>query len=169
MISRLVVTLVTDTVQWPASWQWDRHASTLSRCWYAHFIACFSPPRSPPSSLHMCLLVINHKLSSSRSTIDILCCWTITWYQEQATRVRACNYIKIETGRNFPPVLKVVTRTVQLVHKMLMLLSVHGTSVLFLVQFNNFALTMGVTRSYSSRPFLCALDDTYNKVCQLCF
>ena len=32
---------------------------------------------------------------------------------------------------------------------MLMLLSVHVTNVLFfLVQFNNFALTMGVTRSY---------------------
>ena len=41
---------------------------------------------------------------------------------------------------------------------MLMLLSVHVTNVLFfLVQFNNFALTMGVTHSYSSHPFLCAL------------
>ena len=33
--------------------------------------------------------------------------------QERATRVKACNYVKIETGRNFPPVLKIVTRTVQ--------------------------------------------------------
>ena len=33
--------------------------------------------------------------------------------QEQVTRVRACNYVKITTGRNFPPVLKIVTRTVQ--------------------------------------------------------
>ena len=32
---------------------------------------------------------------------------------EQATRVRACNYVKIETGRNFPPVLKIVTHTAQ--------------------------------------------------------
>ena len=40
---------------------------------------------------------------------------------------------------------------------MLMFLSVHVTSVLFLVRFNNFALTMGVTCSYSSRPLLCAL------------
>ena len=31
---------------------------------------------------------------------------------------------------------------------MLMLLSVHVTSVLFLVRFNNFALTMGVTCSH---------------------
>jgi len=41
-----------------------------------------------------------------------------------------------------------------------MLLSVHVTSVLFLVWFNNFALTKGsiwVTCSYSSRLFLCAL------------
>ena len=28
-------------------------------------------------------------------------------------RVRACNYVKIETGRDFPPVLKIVTRTAQ--------------------------------------------------------
>ena len=44
--------------------------------------------------------------------------------------------------------------------KMLMLLSMHVTSVLFLVRFNNFTLTTGsieVTRSYSSRPFSCAL------------
>ena len=44
---------------------------------------------------------------------------------------------------------------------MLMLLSMHVTNVLFLVRFNNFALTMGfirVARSYSSCPFLCALD-----------
>jgi len=38
---------------------------------------------------------------------------------------------------------------------MLMLLTVHETSVLFLVRF---ALTMGLTRSYSSRPFLCTLE-----------
>ena len=30
-----------------------------------------------------------------------------------ATRVKACNYIKIKTGRNFPPVLKIVTHTAQ--------------------------------------------------------
>ena len=27
--------------------------------------------------------------------------------------VRVCNYIKIKTGRNFPPVIKIVTCTVQ--------------------------------------------------------
>ena len=40
---------------------------------------------------------------------------------------------------------------------MLMLLCMHVTRVLFLVLAGNSALTMGVTRSYSSRPFLCAL------------
>ena len=30
--------------------------------------------------------------------------------QERAARVRACNYLKFETGRNLPPVLKIVTR-----------------------------------------------------------
>ena len=45
---------------------------------------------------------------------------------------------------------------------MLMLLSVHVTRVLFLELVGNFALTMGVTRSYSSRPFLCALVEGYN-------
>ena len=40
---------------------------------------------------------------------------------------------------------------------MLRLLSVHVTSVLFLVRFNNFTASIGFTRAYSSRPFLCAL------------
>ena len=72
-----------------------------------------------------------------------------------------CNYVKIEAGQNFPPVLKIVTRTVQM-RKMLMLLSMQVASVLFLD--NNFALTtrasIGVTRCYSSRPFLYALGKT---------
>ena len=33
--------------------------------------------------------------------------------RKRVTRVRACNCVKIETGRNFPPVLKIVTRTAQ--------------------------------------------------------
>ena len=51
-----------------------------------------------------------------------------------------CNYmyVKIETGQNFPPVLKIVTPTAQ-VRK---ILSMHVTSILFLVWLNNFALTM---------------------------
>ena len=35
--------------------------------------------------------------------------------KEWVTRVRACNYVKIKTGRKVPPVLKIVTCTVQAV------------------------------------------------------
>ena len=41
-------------------------------------------------------------------------------YQERirtGTRVRACNYIKIETMQNFLPVLKIVTHTAQAAYK----------------------------------------------------
>ena len=74
----------------------------------------------------------------------------VTIYQQECIRtgVRACNYVKIETGRKFPPVLKTVTHTVQQ-YKMLMLLCVHVTSVLFLEQFNNFALTTCFSWSYT--------------------
>ena len=47
---------------------------------------------------------------------------------------------------------------------MLMLLCVHVTRVLFLVLAGNSTLTwasIGVTHSYSSRPFLCTLDVDY--------
>ena len=54
-----------------------------------------------------------------------------------------CKYVKIDTGQNFPPLLKIVTHTLCRLRKMLMLLNVHVTSVLFLVRLNNFALTMG--------------------------
>ena len=47
---------------------------------------------------------------------------------------------------------------------MLRLLSVHVTSVLFLVQFNKFPLTMGFVllelHALTSRPFLCALGSS---------
>ena len=46
--------------------------------------------------------------------------------QEWATRVRACNYVKIATRRNFPPVLKTVTHT-----GCIMLLSMHVTRPVF--------------------------------------
>ena len=64
------------------------------------------------------------------------------------SRERRSNYVKIETGWNFLAVLKIVTRTTH-VAKMLMLLRVPVTSVLFLVRLNNFALTMGFYRSYT--------------------
>ena len=45
-------------------------------------------------------------------------CLIVTYIAARAHkngRVRACNYIKIKTGRNFLPVLKIVTCTVQAV------------------------------------------------------
>ena len=50
---------------------------------------------------------------------------------------------------------------------MLMLLSVHVTRVLFLVLVGNSALTMEVTRSYSSHLFLCALGHCIMDVVKL--
>ena len=62
------------------------------------------------------------------------------------TRVRVCNYVKFKARWNFPPVLKIVTHTVhaaEILAVLLMLLSVHVTSVLFLIRFNNFAQLWG--------------------------
>ena len=75
--------------------------------------------------------------------------------------VRACNYIKFKTGQNFPPVLKIEhTAHANRISHFVMLLSVHLTCVLLLVQFNNFALNTGFHRSNTlllKLPFLCAL------------
>ena len=43
---------------------------------------------------------------------------------ERAARVRACNYVKFETGQNLPPVLKIVTHCIDISHYAL-LLSTH--------------------------------------------
>ena len=72
---------------------------------------------------------------------------TIKSPSEQAARVRACNYIKFETGRNFPPVIKIVTHTAHAAHKAIV--AKHVTSILFLVQFKNFNWTMGFHSSYT--------------------
>ena len=84
------------------------------------------------------------------------------WYWDknaQVARVRPCNYVKFETGWNLLWVLKIVTHTVHR-HKPLLLSMWPG--VLLLVQFNNnlsgLRASSGVTHSYSSHPFLCALD-----------
>ena len=61
--------------------------------------------------------------------------------------VRVCNYIKIETGRNFPLVLKIVTLC--RLRKMLMLLCMDVTIILFLVLGGNFALIIGFNWSYT--------------------
>ena len=70
-----------------------------------------------------------------------------------------CNYVKIETGQNFPPILIIVTRTAQAALNVNVAMRACDQSSI-LVLAGNFTLTMasiGVTCSYSSRPFLCAL------------
>ena len=43
------------------------------------------------------------------------------WYNIGASKsvawVRACNLVKFETGRNLPPVLKIVTHSVHTAHR----------------------------------------------------
>ena len=63
------------------------------------------------------------------------------------TKVRAYNYVKIKMVE-FPASTK-NSNGLQRLCKMLMLLCVHVTNVLFLVQFNKFALTMGFYWSYT--------------------
>ena len=79
-----------------------------------------------------------------------------------ATRVRVCNYVKIKTGRSFPPVLKTVT--LRRLRKMLMLLSVHVPVFYFwygsIISPWQWA-SNGVTCCYSRRPFLYALGFNY--------
>ena len=63
-----------------------------------------------------------------------------------------CNYVKFKTSWNLPPVLKIVTRAYARyveISRLLMLLRVHMTSVLFLARFTNFALTTGFYWSYT--------------------
>ena len=61
---------------------------------------------------------------------------------ERAAWVRACNSVKFETGRNLPPVLKIVTRTA---HALLLSM---WPRVLFSVWFSNFDQTTSFYWSY---------------------
>ena len=81
------------------------------------------------------------------------------------TRVRVCNYVKFKARWNFPPVLKIVTHTVhaaEILAVLLMLLSVHVTSVLFLIRFNNFVMELHaltqVGRSYALLMFTISVE-----------
>ena len=78
-------------------------------------------------------------------------------------RGRTCNYVKFQTSRNLPPVLKIVTH-VQLRVDMLL-----STCRVFYFYYGTIILTglqasIGVTVSSSSPPFLCALDPGYDSV-----
>ena len=48
-----------------------------------------------------------------------------------AARVRACNYVKFETGQNLPPVLKMVTRPAHAALKPLSIVAKHGHDQVF--------------------------------------
>ena len=86
-------------------------------------------------------------------------------------RVRVCNYVKFETGRNLLPVLKIVTCTTHAAYRHEPLLLSIWPSILFLVQFNNFDWTglqsVRVTHSSSNRTLLALLmsNSTWDSVC----
>ena len=78
--------------------------------------------------------------------------------QKQAARVRACNYIKFEPRRNLPPCARCVHVGVDIIYYAL-LLSTHVTSYFLYgsIILPGLQASIGVARSYSSRPFLCTL------------
>ena len=79
------------------------------------------------------------------------------------TRVRACNYVKIEIGQNFPPVLKIVTRTAQAAYNVNVAKRARDQSSIFstggkfrpdyVLLLELHALTL-VTRSYALLSFI---------------
>jgi len=76
-------------------------------------VACYSfvSFRSLPKSKYVvtdCLLFVRMKKENLGSLV-ILGKREYEW----AARVRVCNYVKFETSRNLPPLLKIVTRTMQ--------------------------------------------------------
>ena len=78
-----------------------------------------------------------------------------------AARARVCNSVKFETGWNIPWVLKIVTCTEQLRVRHKPLLLSMSPAVLFLIFLTGLCASIWVTRSYSSRPFLCTLELGY--------
>ena len=69
---------------------------------------CFNQTLSLESNISRTGRCFNQILSLKSNTVK-----TGKSTQERATRVRAYNYVKIEARQNFPPVLKIVTRTAQ--------------------------------------------------------
>ena len=82
----------------------------------------------------------------------------------RAARVRVCNYVKFKPGWNLLPVLKIATCPAHAaLHKPLCIVAKHACDQVFYFQYGSIILpglraSIGVTCSYSSRPFLCALD-----------
>ena len=68
-----------------------------------------------------------------------------------------CNYVKFETGWNFPPVLKIVTRWVDISHFVNVTKCARDQGSIFSTVF---CPDYGVICSYSSRPFLTYVNKT---------
>ena len=90
--------------------------------------------------------------------------------QERAARVRACNSVNLKPGEIIEPLLKIVIH----MHSNAQILAVVAKHVLGVLFFSNISIilpglwaSIGVTRSYSSRPFLCALDKRYHLHCNV--
>ena len=80
------------------------------------------------------------------------------------TRVRAYNYGKIETGQNFPPVLKIVTRTAQAAYNVNVAKHAHDQNSIFSAgrKFcSDYGLLLELHALTLSRPFLCTLVSDY--------
>ena len=77
-------------------------------------VACYSfvSFRSLPRSKYVvtdCLLFVKRKKENLGSLVILG-----KSEFERAARVRVCNYVKFETSRNLPPILKIVTCTTHL-------------------------------------------------------
>ena len=84
--------------------------------------------------------------------------------QERVTRERACNYVIIETGRNFPPVLQIVTHTEQAAQNVNVAMRARDQSSIFSTggKFRpDYGLLLELHALTLSRPFLCALGTTH--------
>ena len=55
------------------------------------------------------------RIKSGGCDAVIILNWYLSPKSRMVTRVTACNYVKIATGQNFLPVLKIVTHTAQTV------------------------------------------------------
>ena len=108
-------------------------------------------------------LVMNHWAYSSLGVTLVLDA-PLTWpsfhathqllAQERVAWVRVCNSVRFGSSRNLPPVLKIVTCPVDVGYCCYSM----WPDVLFSVQFiTGLWASIGVTRSYSSCPFLCTL------------
>ena len=74
-------------------------------------------------------------------------------HKERVTRVRVCNYVKIAAGRNFPPALKIVTRTAQ---------AAENINVAFALTLSrSFLCTLALTHSPNPNHFILKLYTVY--------